>query len=71
MPKKTIDYTSAIDDIDEKIKKNKEIIDTLKKEKSKLRYEQKKAEKSQLLDIITGSGLTAEQLTELVEQIKK
>ena len=71
MPKKSINFTSAIDDIDERIKKNKEIIDTLKKEKGKLQRDQKKAEKDALVDIIAGSGLTAAQLTELVEQIKK
>ena len=68
--KKSIDYAAAIEEIDKKISINKEIIDTLKKEKSKLQREQKKAEKKKMLDIITGSGLTTEQLADLVSKIK-
>lgn len=69
--KKSVDYAASIEEIDKKISTNKEIINTLKKEKTKLLREQKNADKNKLLEIVSESGLTPEQLSELVSKIKK
>lgn len=69
--KKTTDYSSAIEEIDKKVSTHKNIIDTLKKEKAKLQYEQRKADKNKLMEIVAKSGLTPEELSDLISQIKK
>lgn len=69
--KKTVDYAKEIEEIEQKISTHKNLIDTLKKEKSNLKREQQKAEKVKLVELIADSGLTAEQLSDLISKVKK
>jgi len=69
--KKTVDYAKEIEEIEKKIEANKNLIDTLKKEKLALKHEQQKSEKVKLVKMIADSGLTTDQLTDLLAKVKK